>query len=52
LWAGTETNDPKAFDILYIKALAAPFPVNTMPEATSKALATHTDLGNLPQEPR
>ncbi len=47
LWASTGTKDPKASDILYIKALAAPFTVNTMPEATLKALATHTDLGEL-----
>jgi transaldolase len=45
LWASTGTKDPKASDILYIKALAAPFTVNTMPEATLKALAKHTDLG-------
>ena len=32
LWASTGTKDPKASDILYIKALAAPFTVNTMPE--------------------
>jgi transaldolase len=47
LWASTGTKDPKASDILYVKALAAPFTVNTMPEATLKALATHTDLGEL-----
>ena len=35
----------QASDILYIKALAAPFTVNTMPEATLKALAGHNDLG-------
>ena len=34
LWASTGTKDPKASDVLYIKALAAPFTVNTMPEAT------------------
>jgi transaldolase len=45
LWASTGTKDPKASDILYVKSLAAPFTVNTMPEATLKALATHTDLG-------
>jgi transaldolase len=44
LWASTGTKDPKASDILYIKALAAPFTVNTMPEATLKALASHTSL--------
>ena len=47
LWASTGTKDPKASDILYIKALAAPFTVNTMPEGTLKALAQHTDLGTL-----
>ena len=47
LWASTGTKDPKASDILYIKSLAAPFTVNTMPEATLKALATHTELGEL-----
>ena len=47
LWASTGTKDPKASDVLYVKALAAPFTVNTMPEATLKALATHTELGNL-----
>jgi transaldolase len=45
LWASTGTKDPKASDILYVKALAAPFTVNTMPEGTLKGLATHTDLG-------
>ena len=38
LWASTGTKDPKASDILYVDALAAPFTVNTMPEATLKAL--------------
>ena len=47
LWASTGTKDPQASDILYVKALAAPFTVNTMPEGTLKALATHTDLGEL-----
>jgi transaldolase len=47
LWASTGTKDPKASDILYVKALAAPFTVNTMPENTLKALATHTELGEL-----
>ena len=47
LWASTGTKDPQASDILYVKALAAPFTVNTMPENTLKALATHTELGGL-----
>ena len=45
LWASTGTKDPKASDILYIQALAAPFTVNTMPEATLKALADHGEIG-------
>ena len=44
LWASTSTKDPKASDILYIKALAAPFTVNTMPEATLLAFADHGSL--------
>ena len=47
LWASTGTKDPQASDILYIKALAAPFTINTMPEATLKALAEHTQLGSI-----
>jgi len=45
LWASTGTKDPHASDVLYVKSLAAPFTVNTMPESTLKALATHTELG-------
>src|SRR5208283_2668134 len=45
LWASTGTKDPKASDVLYVKALAAPVTVNTMPEATLKALADHGELG-------
>jgi transaldolase len=45
LWASTGTKDPKASDVLYIKSLAAPFTVNTMPENTLKALADHGDIG-------
>jgi transaldolase len=47
LWASTGTKDPKASDILYVKALAAPFTVNTMPEGTLKALAEHGELGSI-----
>ncbi len=45
LWASTGTKDPKASDALYIKALAAPFTVNTMPEATLKAFGDHGEIG-------
>ena len=47
LWASTGTKDKAASDILYVKALAAPLTVNTMPEATLKALADHGTLGGL-----
>ena len=45
LFASTGTKDPKASDTLYIEALASPFTVNTMPEATLKALADHGTIG-------
>jgi len=45
LWASTGTKDPKASDVLYIKALAAPLTVNTIPEATLKAFADHGEIG-------
>jgi transaldolase len=45
LWASTGTKDPKASDTLYIKALATPFSVNTMPEGTLKALSDHGQIG-------
>ena len=45
LWASTGTKDPKACDTLYIKTLAAPFTVNTMPEGTLEALADHGEIG-------
>jgi transaldolase len=47
LWASTGTKDPKASDVLYIKALAAPFTVNTMPEGTLKALADHGEIESI-----
>ena len=47
LWASTGTKDPAASDILYVKELAAPFTVNTMPEATLAALAKYNKLGSI-----
>jgi transaldolase len=41
------TKDPPASDVLYIKALAALFIVNTMAEGTLKALAKHTELDSI-----
>ncbi len=47
LWASTGTKDAKASDTLYVKTLAAPFTVNTMPEATLNAFADHGEAGAL-----
>ena len=47
LWASTGTKDPQASPVLYVKALAAPFTVNTMPEGTLKALADHGELSDI-----
>ena len=47
LWASTGTKDPSASDILYLKGLAAPFTINTMPEKTLNALAAHNELGSI-----
>jgi len=47
LWASTGTKDPKASDILYVKALAAPLTVNTMPEGTLKAFGEHGEVGEV-----
>jgi transaldolase len=47
LWASTGTKDPQVSEILYIKALAAPFTVNTMPEATLIALSKHNEMGSI-----
>lgn len=52
LWASTGTKDPNVDDVLYIKALAARFTINTMPEATLKAFADHGSLtGPLTADP-
>jgi len=45
LFASTGTKDPKASDVLYVEALAAPLTINTMPEATLKAFADHGEVG-------
>lgn len=44
LWASTGTKDPQASDYLYIKALASPNTVNTMPEETLLKFADHGTL--------
>ena len=45
LWAGTENRDPKASDVHYINALAAPLTVSAMSAITLKAFADHGDIG-------
>ena len=47
LWASTGTKDPNAPDTLYVKTLAAPFTVNTMPESTLKAFGDHGKVGDI-----
>lgn len=47
LWASTGTKDPEASDVLYLQALAAPFTVTTVPEATLRAFADHGQVGGL-----
>ena len=51
LLASTGNKDPKAPELLYVQALAAPYTVNTMPEATLKALVAHNGrIGLMPSD--
>jgi transaldolase len=51
LFASTGTKDPKASDVLYIGALAAPNTINTIPEKTLVAFSEHGKLqGSLPRD--
>ena len=45
LFASTGTKDPKASDVMYVEALAAPLTVNTMPEDTLLAMFDHGNAG-------
>jgi len=45
LLASTGTKDPKASDVLYVKALAAPLTIDTIPDKTLQAFAEHGKLG-------
>jgi transaldolase len=45
LWASTSTKDPAAPDTLYVSGLAAPFTINTMPDATLEAFYDHGEVG-------
>ncbi len=44
LWASTGTKNPAYSDILYVQELIAPDTVNTMPEATLKAVLDHAKV--------
>jgi transaldolase len=51
LFASTGTKDPKASDVLYINALAAPNTINTIPEKTLLAFGDHgSPTGTLPRD--
>jgi transaldolase len=45
LWASTSTKDPAASDTLYVHGLAAPFTINTMPDATLQGFYDHGEVG-------
>jgi transaldolase len=47
LWASTGVKDPMAPPVLYVKNLAAPVTIDTMPEATLMALSRETRLGSV-----
>ncbi|MGH3274745.1 MAG: transaldolase [Streptosporangiaceae bacterium] len=44
LWASTSTKNPAYRDTMYVTDLVAPGVVNTMPEATLRAIADHGDV--------
>jgi len=47
LWASTGTKDSHASDIVYVKALAAPFTIDTMPQGTLEAFADHGTVADV-----
>jgi len=47
LWASTGVKDSTTSAVLYVKNLAAPFTIDTMPEATLKALSEQTQLDSI-----
>ena len=47
LFASTGTKDPALSDHLYVRGLAAPHTINTMPEPTLLAFADHGTLGGV-----
>lgn len=47
LWASTGTKNPEAPDTLYVRALAAPFTINTIPDTTLNAFADHGEVDEM-----
>jgi len=47
LWASTSTKDPASPDDLYVRGLAAPGTVNTMPDTTLEAFFDHGTLSGV-----
>jgi transaldolase len=47
LWASTSTKDPASPDDLYVRGLAAPGTVNTMPDTTLEAFYDHGTLSGV-----
>src|SRR6476659_210893 len=47
LWASTGVKDLSASPVLYVKALASPFTIDTMPEGTLRAVAEETQLSSM-----
>ena len=46
LWASTGVKDPQASPALYVKDLAAPFTIDTMPEGTLRTVAEETEASS------
>ena len=45
LWASTGTKDPRYSDVRYVERLIAPGAINTMPDETLRAFASHGNVG-------
>ncbi len=45
LWASTGTKDPNYSDVRYVERLIAPGAINTMPDETLRAFASHGNVG-------
>jgi transaldolase len=47
VWASTGTEDPMLSEVSYVKSLAAPFTVISLPQATLEAIAAHGEITRL-----